>query len=285
MNRAALCCTVVVALVAASPAGAAVRTHVFRFVDSSRSIALPNGTRVPRPLTTVVRYPATGGPHPLVVFGHGFALTPATYGRLLDAWAAAGFVVAAPIFPLESAEAPGGPDEADLLNEPRDMSIVITRLLTLDDQKHGLLAGRIEPREIAVAGHSDGAEAALAVAYDARYRDPRVRAAIVMSGAELPGMGPYPVHGPALLATQGTADRINAPVYTADYFARARRPKFLLWLVGASHLPPYTDAPRQLRVVEAATIAFLDHYLKGGSLRAFVQAAQQPGLTRLQSDP
>jgi hypothetical protein len=40
---------------------------------------------VPRPLETVVRYPAAGGSYPLILFGHGFALTPARYARLLRA--------------------------------------------------------------------------------------------------------------------------------------------------------------------------------------------------------
>ena len=48
------------------------------------------------------------GPFPLVIFGHGFAVTPGPYASLLEAWARAGYVVAAPIFPLGNANAPGG---------------------------------------------------------------------------------------------------------------------------------------------------------------------------------
>jgi fermentation-respiration switch protein FrsA (DUF1100 family) len=106
----------------------------------------------------------------------------------------------------------------------------------------------------------------------------------VLSGAALPGMGPFPRRGPPLLAVQGTADTINAPASTAGFFRLARRPKFLLWLVGASHLPPYTDQQPQLGIVERATTAFLDHYLKGRSLHALEKAAQRPGLTRLVAD-
>jgi predicted dienelactone hydrolase len=143
--------------------GQAVHFRRFRFVDRSRTIRLPDGTRLPRSLETVVRYPATGGPYPLIVFAHGYALTPETYSRLLGAWARAGYVVAAPAFPLERAGARGGPDQSDLVNEPRDVSFVIGRLLAL-----GALAGRIDPARIAVAGHSDGAVVALAVAFDRR---------------------------------------------------------------------------------------------------------------------
>jgi predicted dienelactone hydrolase len=285
LNRAMLVGVAVVAALglcvapSAAPAAPVFHVRVFRFVDPSRTIRLPDGRRVPRPLVTVVRYPAAGGTHPLIVFGHGFALTPASYTRLLDAWAAAGYVVAAPVFPLGSANAPGGPTEADLVNQPKDLSVVITKLLT------GGLSARIDPTEIAVAGHSDGAETALAAAYDRRYRDPRIRAAIVMSGAMLPGMGAFPSGGPPLLALQGTADTTNSPPTTSVYFALARRPKFLLWLLGASHLPPYTTQEPQLGIIERATIAFLGHYLEGRPLAAFEAAARQPGLTRLVADP
>ena len=70
--------------------------------------------------------PPCRGPFPLIVFGHGFGVTPGMYIALLRAWARAGFVVAAPLFPGENPRAPGGPTATDLPNEPRDMSFVIT---------------------------------------------------------------------------------------------------------------------------------------------------------------
>ena len=269
----------------ASTGALVLRVRIFRFVDDSRTIRLPDGRRVPRSVETVVRYPVVGNAYPLVVFGHGYTLTPATYARLLRAWTEAGYVVAAPVFPLENAAAPGGPNESDLINQPEDMSFVITRLLALNARTNGVLYRRIDSSRIAVAGHSDGAETALAVAYDKRFRDPRVGAAIVLSGAALPGMGAFPRNGPPLLAVQGTADTINSPATSAGFFRRAQRPKFLLWLLGASHLPPYTDQQPQLGIVEQATTAFLDHYLKGRPLGALDQAARRPGLTRLAAAP
>jgi pimeloyl-ACP methyl ester carboxylesterase len=122
----------------------------------------------------------------------------------------------------------------------------------------------INPSEIAVAGHSDGGSTALAVAYNSRYLDHRVRAAMILSGAEIPGLHGYAFRGPgpALLAAQGTADRSNFPASTYRYFRTAPQPKFLLSLLGATHGPPYTNEQPQLGIVERETVAFLDRYLK-----------------------
>jgi hypothetical protein len=69
----------------------AVGELVETFVDPSRTIARRGRRPTPRRLVTVVRYPeGTIGPVGLVVFGHGYAVTPAYYFRLLRTWAAAG---------------------------------------------------------------------------------------------------------------------------------------------------------------------------------------------------
>lgn len=261
---------------AAPPVG----LRTFRFVDRTRVAHFQSGATGHRVLLTYVRYPRTGtGPYPLLVFAHGFALTTGVYARLLDAWARAGYVVAAPVFPVESPSAPGGPDRLDLGNEPADIRFVITRLLSSP------LRSRIDPSRIAVAGHSDGAAAALIAAYGARSRDRRLDAAVILSGSELPGERyAYGTGRPPLLAVQGTADPINSPGYTRQFFQLAHRPKFLLWLLGAGHLPPYTTDMRHLTVVERATIAFLDHYLRGDPIDRLIGAAE-PGVAQLTADP
>jgi dienelactone hydrolase len=254
--------------------------RTFRFVDRTRVARYQNGATRPRTLVTYVRYPRTGAPpYPLVVFAHGFALTTGIYARLLDALTRAGYVVAAPAFPVESPTASGGPDRSDLSNEPGDIRFVLTKLLSSP------LRGLIDPTRIAVAGHSDGAAAALLAAYGDRSRDRRLDAAVILSGSELPGEG-YAFAGgrPPLLAVQGTADTINSPGYTRQFFQLARRPKFLLWLIGAGHLPPYTTDTSHLAVVERATIAFLDHYLRGDPLRPLL-GVTEPGVARLSADP
>jgi fermentation-respiration switch protein FrsA (DUF1100 family) len=272
---------------------------VVKYTDHSRTVALPGIGRVPRLIATVIRYPisgnrggvdvrrapAAGGSFPLIVFAHGFAVTPAPYAALIRAWVSAGYVVAAPIFPLSNANAPGGPDESDLVNQPRDMSFVITRVLAASAQGHGTLAGRINASAVAVAGQSDGGSTALDAAYDHVNRDRRVDAALVMSGADMPGMDSFPFAAgtPPLLAVQGLADPINSPSSTYRYFRLARAPKFMLQLPGAAHLGPYTDQQPQLSIVERETLAFLDRYLKHtpGARQRMWRVGNVPGVARL----
>jgi dienelactone hydrolase len=266
----------------AGSTAAPVRVRVLRLVDRSRRAQFRDGTSAARVLVTDVRYPGRGhGPFPLIVFGHGFALATTIYARLLDTWAQSGYVVAAPAFPVERPNAPGGPDQRDLVNEPRDISFVISRLLAPASPLHAL----IDPKKIAVAGHSDGAVAALAAAYDRRFRDARVDAAVVLSGATPSGFVRPLADSPPLLAVQGTRDTINAPTVTADYYRLMRRPKFLLWLLGAPHLAPYTTGDRWAAVVERVTTTFLDYYLRGGALRSLIAAGNRPGVARIASSP
>jgi fermentation-respiration switch protein FrsA (DUF1100 family) len=223
-----------------------------------------------REFLTVVRYPvrtgsSSGRRFPLIVFGHGFDVTPAPYAPLLNAWTRSGYVVAAPVFPLGNARAPGGPNERDLVNQPGDVSLVISRLTELSARGSGPLAGIVDPREIAVSGQSDGGDTALAAAYDPAVRDGRIRAAMILSGAEdpfAPGFA-MPRNGPPLLAVQGTADTINPPSLTYSFYDQAAPPKFLLKLEGAGHLPPYTVPGPVLSAVKRATLAFLSYYLRG----------------------
>ena len=271
------------------------------FVDASRTVRLPGRAPGPRgALTTIVRYPAVGpprradvrdarpqraaGPFPLIVFGHGFAVTPAPYAALLRAWARAGYVVAAPVFPLENAHAPGGPDESDLVNQPRDMSVVISRMLSASRARRVLLRPSRPPRdrgERPVRRRRDGARG--------RVRPDLHRPARARRGDPLRREDPgrrrlrFPAPSPPLLATQGTADTINPPRFTFAFFDLAPRPKYLLAMFGAPHLGPYTDEQPQLGVVERVTIAFFDRYLKRArqALVRITRAGDVPGVSHL----
>ncbi len=288
------------ALLLAAPAGAssrfAVGLRVIKLVDASRHIRVSHRSE-PRTLVTYVRFPVAGpaadvddgraaplpGAHPLIVFAHGYDTTPAPYTRLLRAWAAAGYVVAAPVFPRSSPGAPGGPDEADIVNQPRDLSFVISRLLAGVDG----LGGLVDRGRIAAAGQSDGAVTALALGYDPAHRDRRVDAVIGLSGAQIPPfVGFAPGHLPPLLAAQGTRDPLNAPPATYRYFGEAPHPKYLLKLLGAAHLPPYTWQQPYLGIVERVSIAFLDRYLRRvGGASALARLGNVARRATLTADP
>lgn len=281
----------------------AVGLRTLRFVDPRRTVPAPGGRRIPRTLVTEVRYPALGtgpggdrpdappapgAPRPLVVFAHGFAAAPSTYAPLLRAWTRAGFVVAAPVFPRTGKGTPGGPDRSDLENQPADLHLVISSLLAAAQGGQPPWAGLIDPRRIAVAGHSDGAITALETAFDRHDRDRRVTAAVSLAGAWLTGRHwSRPAAGsPALLAVQGMADATNDPDNASELYGLARSPRYLLWLLGAGHLPPFTNGP-QLPLVKRATIAFLDRYLKDdASAEARLRdAGRAPGRARLVAAP
>jgi dienelactone hydrolase len=276
--------------------------RVLTFVDHTRVARFHTGAVTPRTLVTQIRYPALGppgandirdappltgaGPFPLIVFGPGFGETPTPYARLLDAWARAGYVVASPLFPLTQEHVPGGRRPRDLVNQPGDMRFVTTRMLDENQLSASFLYDLIAPHLIAVAGQSDGAATALADALDPEFADPRVRAAVILSGAELTSIDDnihFPTQGPALLAVQGTRDELNEPAATQRFFDLAPRPKFLLTLIGATHFPPYTTQQPYLGVVERVTVAFLDHYLlaRHASLARMRRSGDVPGVAQL----
>ena len=132
-----------------------------------------------RTLPTTIWYPSDGGgPYPLVVFAHGYAVTPATYSSLLPKLAAAGYVVAAPTYPLLSGQPAGPTDAVDWDQLYPDTWFVTTRVLELSAGGDATLGGMIDPNRIAVAGHSDGAVVAFGVGYQPFRLDWRVRSVV-----------------------------------------------------------------------------------------------------------
>jgi dienelactone hydrolase len=277
--------------VTAGPTG--VGTIVLDVVDRSRpTVQYGRTISSSRALPTIVRYPAVGpsgaaersgapaarGPWPLVIFAHGYDVTPSTYAHLLHAWANAGFVVAAPTFPLEAA---GGPlDENDLNNEPRDISVVISSVLA---QTSGPLAGVVSSAAVAVAGHSDGAEAALAAGFV--NGDPRIGAVVSMAAQGIIG-GPHPDARHPLLVVQGDQDTINPPARADAVYAAAGAPKYYLRLLGGGHLPPVASDTPWRPIVEQVGIDFLRRSNNGAVALSTLEAdGRRPGLSTLTADP
>lgn len=227
----------------------------------------------------------SGGSYPLVVFGNGYRENVLSYSVILDYWVSRGYVVAAPQFPLSQVNSVGGPWEADILNQPGDLSAAISYMISQDSLSSSIYYKLINTSEIAVAGQSDGADDTLAIGYNTCCKDPRVKAVMSLSGAELssyPGKY-FTTQGPPLLIVQGTDDTINVPSDSQTAFAAAGPPKYYLSLIGADHLDGYQEAGAYSQAVQQVTGSFLDYYLKGqaSALREMNKAGNIAGTDSL----
>ncbi|MGI9184992.1 MAG: alpha/beta hydrolase family protein [Solirubrobacteraceae bacterium] len=261
-----------------------------------------------RSLPTVIRYPARGnsgrsggapvpgappqraaGPFPLVVFSQGYNYPAEGYSALLNAWARAGFVVADPTYPETDPATPGGPNESDIVNHPADLRFVLSALIAAGHRASSPLRGLVKADQIALIGQSDGGNVTLATSANTCCRDPRVKAAVILSGAELAAFGGtyYGSGSPPLLVVQGDADPINVPGCSAALYGQAPVPKYYLELPGASHLAPYVTPGRTRDVVEQSVISFLRYYLerKSAALARLRRVANLPGISTLISTP
>ena len=234
-----------------------------------------------RSLVTTVRYPTSGTPggsnvagalplrgaqpYPLVVFSQGFDISPEAYSRLLNSWTSAGYIVADPAYPFTSPNAPGGPLRTDIVHHPADLSYVITSLLSDSAQASGTLSGLINPGEIGLIGQSDGGDVALAVDANTCCRDSRVKAAIILSGAELSWFSGSYFTAPStpLLVVQGTNDLTMNPVTcSVQFYNQASQPKYYLSMIGQTHLSAYVPPGPAQNLVTRVTIDFLNGYLR-----------------------
>jgi predicted dienelactone hydrolase len=286
------------------------KTSDFKVGLTKFKLSEPAGTATPNahsssgaPLRSIpvgVRYPALGsfnghsnpgapadtshGPYPLIIFSQGYDRAASTYAALIDAWTSAGYVVAAPTYPFTDPQTPGGPNETDIVYHPSDLRFVINTLVN-GSGPASAIKRLIDPAHIAVIGHSDGGDVSLAVAANSCCRIPAVKAAVILSGAELARFGGSYFSGAAvpLLAVQGSADTINPPGCSAQLYDGAPQPKYYLDVIGASHIAPYTQPGRERAVVASVTTAFLNRYLKGqqAALSTLRRSADVAGVTSL----
>jgi predicted dienelactone hydrolase len=228
-------------------------------------------------------------PYPLLVFSQGFDLSVDAYTSLLEDWASAGFVVAAPTYPHTDPSDPDALDESDIVNHPADLRSVISALVDSARQPATALSGLIDVSEIGVIGHSDGGEVSLAVAENSCCRDPRVKAAVILSGAELSSFGGSYFAGNTvpLMVVQGSADTINPPACSVQIYDGAPSPKYYLDLLNATHEQPYLDpGPDQTTVARVVT-DFFDAELANehAATAAMMSAGNVAGVAQITDAP
>ncbi|HVB05537.1 MAG TPA: hypothetical protein VNF07_04720 [Acidimicrobiales bacterium] len=208
----------------------------------------------------------------LVVFATGFRLQPGDYDALLDAWVKAGDVVAAIDFPdttypateaAYTANLPHGSPEADVYNEPADVAFALHQLFGLEASTTSWLHGAFDPKVIALAGHSDGASAVAALAYDSNYAVSGlpVGAVLALSGGEFAISGQHYSAATAadapLLVVQSAADTCAAPWQAVQLYDAIASPKYFLELHSATHLGAYNGSDPAAATVQKVTTAFL----------------------------
>jgi len=254
----------------------AVGRRTIEVVDPTRGTDADSKRELPaepdRTLPVLLLYPAAGavpaatepvddappapGRFPLVVFSHGWTASGPVYQGRVKEWARAGYIVAAPTYPLSSGR---GGVLADYVNQPADVSFVIDQLLALPDDDP--LAAHLDGERVAAAGHSLGAITTLGVSLNSCCADDRLDAAVELSGIRLPfpdgafddlGLVPF-------LAVHGAADNI-VPVKGSDsLFAEAPGPAAYLRLTEADHTDfLFGDGA----LLDQVVVAFLDRHLK-----------------------
>jgi len=209
-----------------------------------------------RSIGLLVLFPAEGrdpadGPFPLVVFAHGWNGLGENFVEVGQRWAAAGYVVALPTFPLSRQ---GIAYSEDYVNQPADISFVIDELIA----ETGELAGLVDGELVAVGGHSLGSATVFRTAYNACCVDERVDATFPVSGGPLDlGQGGYESwRQTPMLLVHGAADPF-VPVEIGDaVFEFAEVPSRYLRMASADHNSVFTDANGEL--FADAVLLFLD---------------------------
>ncbi len=278
-----------------SPPVYAVGTRVETLVDTSRvTEARTDAPGQPsRTLETLIYYPALGkqggetmpgappataeGPFPLIVFSHGSGVSdPVRYDLLFRSWASAGYVIAAPKHPLSSTSLPDG--GADVVNQPADVSFVITEMLRRSADASGPYRSLVDGSRIGAAGHSLGAVTALGVVSNRCCVDARIRAGVILAGRKSafpPDGWMTGAHAP-ILVVHGDDDRLVRLAEGQQVFSEAPAPKAMLTIFGGDHNRPYggslatVENPDRLgatlsgptAVVNTTVVAFLDRHLK-----------------------
>jgi predicted dienelactone hydrolase len=227
-----------------------------------------------RSLPVTIYYPSAGsdGPErpnapplrqrfPLLVFAHGYAGAASLYTDLLREVASAGFVIAAPDFPVSGIARPG-PARRDPVEQAADVSFVISTLQN-PSTAPPLLGPLGLGTKVGVFGQSDGGVTTAGVAYNDAYADDRIGAAAILTGAQSFFPDPWFRRAtPPFLAVHGDRDETNPFRASERLYAGAHSPKWLVRVIDGSHLEPFTsDASRPY--VSALVADFFAAYLAG----------------------
>lgn len=257
------------------------------YVDHSRPATDAAGTRnaPERTLQTELYLPEGAGPHPLIVFAHGYNGDPAKFTQLFQQWSDAGFAVLAPRFPVTSTDpAPGVPlsRAGDIAQQPADMTFVLDQLLK------GRYADRIDSDRIGVAGLSLGGGTTWGLISDRCCVDRRFKAAAIMDGNQF-GFGAnnaVPVKIPVIVY-HATRDYALSYDGARAAYGKLPAPKYFVSIDEAVHAQPYENDPDPADpMVLKSSLDFFRAYLNDDTAaqRRIVADATVPGVSTAESD-
>jgi predicted dienelactone hydrolase len=240
------------------------------------------------------------GPLPIVIFSHGLGGSRDGYAYLGQYWAGCGYVSVhlqhhgsddavwkdEPRTQMMQSMARAAADPRNAMNRPKDVSFAIDQLTKLNAEPGSPLAGRLDLKHIAVAGHSFGGFTAMAIAGQAlgprgnrELADPRVKCVIAMS-APVPreNQRSQAYDGVAIPTFHMSGTKDDSPI--GDTKAADRHIPFdltahaetcLVIFNGGDHMT-FSDhsGPRKgsaddaefQRLICAGSVAFLDAFLK-----------------------
>ncbi len=234
------------------------------------TVSRPNGST----FDAVLHYPATepgnntpfdpsGGPYPVVSFGHGYLTPVSYYASTLDHLATHGYFAIASrsggnLFPSHAAFA-------------ADLRYCLDHLIAAGEAPDGHFAGGVASDRLAVSGHSMGGGCAILAA----AADSRIDAVLTLAAADTNPSSIAAATGVVapLRLIVGSADSIVPPGPSAGpMYANAGGPRQLATLVGGSHCGfldasiPFCDSgsmsrPEQLDRTRALMVEFLDLHL------------------------
>jgi predicted dienelactone hydrolase len=256
-----------------------------------------------RTLDATVYYPAKGrattldienapratqwGPYPLILFSHDFNVTARAYQALLHSWAEHGYVVAVPkyVAPTSDTADANGQVVIDLGERVADASFIIDRM---SDRVRGF-ATIVDGDHVAAAGHALGAVVTYVLAFSADGRDPRINAAVALSGGIAGDPSNYftGVDTP-LLAIHGDADVTDPIDGTSAIYALASPPKFFVTLLGADHNSAFEKSgTAAFQVVDETTRDFFSAYLNGrpSGLQQLLRDGKVAEVAKIKSAP
>lgn len=226
------------------------------------------------------------GPHPLLLFSHGFLGASDQTIFLMEACARAGYIVASMnhtdalfnrrqrrIDPPEFGDARKWTD-AKFRDRQEDLSTLLNQLLKWNEEPDSPWIGRIDESRIGAIGHSLGGYTALGMAGGWKsWKEPRLKAVVLLS----PYAHPYGPNGDLphvtvpVMMQDGTRDFGVTP-FMPPIYEKLAGPKVLLVLKGENHfgwtnLASLTTTTRDAtksgnpELMVQYTIAFLDHFL------------------------